>query len=83
MLFRSLDSFTAKSKEAPGTIGEKETQKPFAEMDNHELFCVLTGDYGVIAQAQLHRILNKYRAKHHTLDKDMKAMVEEVLRGEG
>ena len=78
----ALDSFTAKSKEAPGTIGEKEAQKPFADMDNHELFCVLTGDYGVIAQAQLQRILNKYRAKHHILDKDMKTMVEEILRGD-
>lgn len=78
----ALDSFTAKSKEAPGTIGEKEAQKPFAEMDNHELFCVLTGDYGVIAQAQLQRILNKYRAQHHILDKDMKTMVEEILRGD-
>ncbi len=77
-----LDSFTAKSKEAPDTLGANETQKPFAEMNNQELFCVLAGDYGVIAQGQLHRVLNKYRAKHHKLDADLKTMVNEILRGE-
>lgn len=77
-----LDSFTAKSKSAPDTIGEAETQKPFLAMDASELFSVLTGDHGVIAQAQLHRVLNKYRAKHHKLDQDIKSMVEEVLLGE-
>ncbi len=74
-----LDSFTAKSKAAPETLGEKETQKPFTEMSNQELFCVVTGERGVIAQAQLHRVLNRYRAKHHVLDKDLKSMVKEIL----
>lgn len=74
-----LDSFTAKSKQAPDTLGEKETKRPFVDMNNHELFCVLAGDYGVIAQTQLHRVLNKYRAKHHKLDSDLNAMVTEIL----
>lgn len=77
-----LDSFTAKSRSAQNTPDAAESQKTFAEMDNHELFCVLTGDRGVVAQAELQRILNTYRAKHHCLDKDMKVMVEEILRDE-
>lgn len=80
-----LDSFTAKSKPMPGAQKAPETaepetvQTPFSEMDNQELFCVLTGDRGVLAQAELHRVLNLYRAKHHELDKDLATMVREVL----
>lgn len=74
-----LDSFTAKSKPAPESLGAQETQKPFTEMTNQELFSVLTGERGVVAQAQLHRVLNRYRAKHHVLDKDMVSMVKEIM----
>lgn len=76
----TLDSFTAKSKPVPGSLGAQETQRPFTEMDNHELFCVLTGERGVIAQSQLHRVLGKYRASHHGIDADLKTMVNEVMR---
>ena len=80
-----LDSFTAKSKPMPGAQKAPETPTPetptvpFSEMDNQELFCVLTGDRGVIAQAELHRVLNLYRAKHHELNKDLATMVREIL----
>ena len=57
----------------------------FSGMSNRELFCVLTGDYGVLAQAQLQDIIKMYLkySKTHKLpeDVDLKTMVAECLEG--
>ena len=57
----------------------------FSGMSNRELFCVLTGDYGVLAQAQLQDIVRKHLkyAKTHKLteEADLKTMVRECLEG--
>ncbi len=38
--------------------------KALTEMNNRELFCVLTGDQDVIRQAQLKNLILAYREKH-------------------
>lgn len=38
--------------------------KALTEMDNRELFCVLTGDRDVLRQAQLQQLILAYREKH-------------------
>ena len=38
--------------------------KALREMTNRELFCVLTGDRGVLLQAQLQDIIARYKAKY-------------------
>ncbi len=57
----------------------------FSGMSNRELFCVLTGDYGVLAQSQLQDIVKmylKYSKKHNlTEEADLKTMVRECLEG--
>ena len=57
----------------------------FSGMSNRELFCVLTGDYGVLAQSQLQDIIKmylKYSKKHKlTEETDLKTMVRECLEG--
>ena len=54
-------------------------------MSNRELFCVLTGDYGVIAQSQLQDIVKtylKYSKDHHLPDDvDLQTMVKEYIAG--
>lgn len=38
--------------------------KNLNEMNNRELFCVLTGDRGVLAQAQLQDLILRYKEKY-------------------
>lgn len=38
--------------------------KNLNEMNNRELFCVLTGDRGVLAQAQLQDLILRYKKKY-------------------
>ena len=38
--------------------------KALTEMTNRELFCVLTGDRGVLAQAQLQNLILRYKEKY-------------------
>ena len=59
--------------------------KTMSEMSNRELFCVLTGTEGVMAQVQLQNVVRLY-IKHSKLhneerDKDLKTMVREYLEG--
>ena len=50
-------------------------EKTFVEMTNRELFTVLTGDRGIMAQVQLQNIIKEYLAAH-TGDADLATMVE-------
>ena len=38
--------------------------KALTEMTNRELFCVLTGDRGVLLQARLQELIVRYKAKY-------------------
>ncbi len=38
--------------------------KSLTEMDNRELFCVLTGDRGVVPQAMLQNMIRAYQKKY-------------------
>ena len=38
--------------------------KPISEMNNKELFCALTGEYGVVKQAYVQNVFRKYKALH-------------------
>ncbi len=38
--------------------------KALTEMDNKELFCALTGEYGIIKQAYVQNAFRKYKAAH-------------------
>ena len=57
----------------------------FSGMNNRELFCVLTGDYGVLAQSQLQDIIRAYLkySKDSKLPDtvDLQTMVKEYLEG--
>ena len=57
--------------------------KPLTEMTNRELFCVLTGDRGVVQQAMLQNIIRDYKAKYpekvgHFGEMDLSAIVREM-----
>ena len=59
--------------------------KTMSEMTNRELFCVLTGTEGVMAQLQLQNVIRLY-IKHTKLhdeerDADLQTMVREYLAG--
>ena len=43
---------------------EKAMDKPISEMNNKELFCALTGEYGVVKQAYVQKVFRKYKALH-------------------
>ncbi len=51
------------------TEGSTMTEKriDLREMDEQELFCVLTGSYGIMPQTWLREILNAYRATYGRL----------------
>lgn len=58
--------------------------KPLTEMTNRELFCVLTGDRGVVQQAMLQNLIrdykNKYPEKVGTFgEMDLSAIVAEMV----
>lgn len=57
--------------------------KPFIEMSNKELFCVLTGDRGIMAQMTLQKLARAYMEKYPTKeDVELHAMVETMLAEE-
>ena len=49
-------------------------EKTFVEMSNRELFTVLTGERGIMAQLQLQNAVRDYLAAH-TEDADLVTMV--------
>lgn len=60
--------------------------KALSEMNNRELFCVLTGDQDVIRQAKLKNLILAYREKHPEKvgegEMDLAAIVAEMTAGE-
>ncbi len=60
--------------------------KALTEMTNRELFCVLTGDRGVLQQAQLQELIVRYKARHPEKvgqlgEVDLSAIVAEMSEG--
>ena len=56
--------------------------KTLYEMNNRELFCVMTGDRGVMAQMFLHEVVKEYLAKHKE-EADLQIMVRTVVEERG
>ncbi|MBR2258578.1 MAG: hypothetical protein IJ899_14865 [Blautia sp.] len=54
----------------------EEIKKAFTEMTNQELFCVLTGERGVMEQMYLQNILKEYMETHQDAV-DLAAIVRE------
>ena len=57
------------------------------EMNNRELFCVLTGDRGVLLQARLQNLIRDYKRKHPEKvgklgEVDLSAIVAEMSAAE-
>lgn len=52
-------------------------KKPFTEMTAEELFVVLTGGEGMIAEVNLQEIVEEYRKKHGDIT-DLVTMVHKV-----
>ena len=57
--------------------------KALTEMDNRELFCVLTGDRGVVPQAMLQNMIRAYKQKYPERvgqigEVDLSAIVKEM-----
>ncbi len=55
--------------------------RPLSEMDNKELFCALTGEYGSIKQAYVQNIFRKYKEVHGEYG-ELTAMVRAALNGD-
>ncbi len=77
-----LDWFTAKSRPMQKKAKRHAGAEALLELSNQELFSILAGDRGVIAQAGLHEILKEYRAEHQKIDADLQTMVREILSKE-
>ena len=56
--------------------------KTMYDMDNRELFCVLTGDRGVLAQMYLQEVVKEYLAGHKE-EADLRTMVRTVVEERG
>ena len=56
--------------------------KTMYDMDNRELFCVLTGDRGVMAQMYLQEVVKEYLAGHKE-EADLRTMVRTVVEERG
>ena len=56
--------------------------KTMYEMDNRELFCVLTGARGVMAQMYLQEVVKEYLAGHKE-EADLQTMVRTVVDERG
>ncbi len=54
--------------------------KTMAEMNNAELFNVLTGGNGVMAQYQLQKVIAAYRHQRKAQDTQKKADLAEMVR---
>ena len=52
------------SKSATTERKKAARDKPISEMNNKELFCALTGEYGVVKQAYVQNVFRKYKALH-------------------
>ena len=52
--------------------------KPMNEMSNRKLFCVLTGEYGIMAQMQLQNVVKAY-IKQYSDDADLQTMVRVMV----
>lgn len=50
--------------------------KSFLEMSGTELFCVLTGDQGVMAQMALQKIIKAFMKKYPGREENLKTMVQ-------
>lgn len=61
-------------------MGEKITS--FLDMSNRELFCVLTGDRGIMAQAALQGIVREYMRRHPDSEESLSAMVKAMAEEE-
>lgn len=55
--------------------------KSFLEMSNKELFCILTGDEGVMAQMALQKIIKEFMKKYPDREENLMTMVK-VIAGE-
>ena len=75
---------TAKSRPRPEAdhSAKMDAIKRFSGLDNQELFCIMTGDRGVIPQAYLHEIVREFHAKHGR-DADLATMVKTILADHG
>ena len=49
-------------------------------MNNKELFCALTGEYGVVKQAYVQKVFRKYKVMHGEYG-DLTEMVKAALSG--
>ena len=56
-------------------------EKPVSEMNTKELFCALTGEYGVVKQAYVQKVFRRYKAIHGEYA-DLAEMVKAALSGE-
>ncbi len=55
--------------------------KPISEMSNKELFCALTGEYGVMKQAWVQTVFRRYKALHGEYA-EMTEMIRAASAGE-
>ncbi len=65
--------------------GETEGQimtETLRNMNDQELFCVLTGSRGIMAQTYLRELILDYRALHGGRTTGLKTMVRSVLAGQ-
>ena len=58
--------------------------KKLTEMNNRELFCVLTGDGEIVQQSMLKELILAYKAKYpekvgHFGEMDLSAIVKEMI----
>ena len=57
-------------------------EKTMAEMNNKELFSVLTGSRGIVPQMLLQNIIRTYRKGRMNANADLRTMVQAYLGGE-
>lgn len=57
-------------------------EKTMAEMNNRELFSVLTGSRGIMAQMMLQNVVKDYRRRNMTGTADLSTMVQDYLSHE-
>ncbi|MBR2781121.1 MAG: hypothetical protein IKD81_06885 [Eubacteriaceae bacterium] len=57
---------------------ENDETKSFAQMNARELFLVLTGDKGIMAQTHLQKIIREYLARYTEMS-DLESMVRIIL----
>ena len=55
--------------------------KALSEMDNKELFCALTGEYGVVKQAYVQNAFRRYKETHGEYA-ELTEMIRAAVSGE-